>query len=83
MPVNSSNIDFINREYVDARDNSEINLLNYYLKNYARKNRIKFIDAGKHLSDHFDQLELDYTFDGFHLNANGYQVISDLIRQYV
>lgn len=83
VPVNQSNIDYINREYVDTRDNFEINMLNYYLKNYARKNRIKFVDIGKHLSNDFDQLELDYTVDGFHLNQSGYQVISNLIKQHV
>ena len=41
IPVNPAIKDFINREYVDARDNYEISMLNYYLRNYARKNRIR------------------------------------------
>ena len=40
VPVNPSTMDYINREYVDTRDNFDINMLNYYLKNYARRNRI-------------------------------------------
>jgi len=83
VPVNPANIDYINRDYVDSRDNFEINMLNYYLKNYARKNRIRIVDINKHLKNDFDQLNLDYTFDGFHLNENGYEIISKLIQQFV
>ncbi len=83
VPVNPANIDYINREYVDNRDNFEINMLNYYLKNYARRNRIKLLDINKYLKNEFDQLNLEYTIDGFHLNDMGYQVISNLIKQYV
>lgn len=83
LPVNPANIAYINREYVDTRDNYEINMLNYYLKNYARKNRIKFVDAKKALSTSFDQLDLTFTFDGFHLNESGYNVFSKLIEQHM
>lgn len=83
IPVNPANKDFINREYVDRRDNYEIGMLNYYLRNYARKNRIKYVDARRELSTSFDQLSLEYTFDGFHLNESGYDVFSKLIKQYI
>ena len=83
VPVNSANKDFINREYVDARDNFEINMLNYYLKNYARRHRIKFVDINKHLKNDLDQINIDYTIDGFHLNESGYKIISNLIKQNV
>jgi len=82
IPVNHSQIDFINRDYVDARDNFDINMLNYYLKNYARKSRIKFLDATKELKNNFDMLNLEYTIDGFHLNTNGLQIVSNLIKKY-
>lgn len=83
VPVNPANKDYINRDYVDARDNFEINMLNYYLKNYARRNRIKFVDVNKKLRNDIEQLNLDYTFDGFHLNDLGNQLVVDLIKQYV
>ena len=83
ISVNPATSDFINREFVDARDNSEIKMLNYYLKNYAIRNRIKFVDINKHLKNDFDQLNLDYSIDGFHINDTGYKVIAELIRQYV
>ena len=83
VPVNPANMDNIAREYVDARDNFDINMLNYYLKNYARKNRLKYVDITTHLKNDFDQLRIEYTIDGFHLNDLGYSVVSKTIKQYV
>ena len=83
IPVNQSEIDYINRDYVDARDNFDINMLNYYLKNYSRKSKIKFLDATKELKNNFDMLNLKYTIDGFHLNDSGNDIVLSLIKQYV
>lgn len=83
IPVNIANADYIRRDLVDNRDNYEISMLNYYLKNFARKNRIKILDIYKYLKNDFDQLDLDYTFDGYHLNDSGYQVVTKLIKQLV
>ena len=83
VPVNPANMNSINREFVDVRDNFDINMLNYYLKNYARKNNLKFVDITKHLKNDFDQLKIEYTFDGFHLNDLGYSIVSKTIRKYV
>ncbi len=83
VPVNPANMDSINREYVDSRDNHEIGMLNYYLKNYVRKNKLKYVDITKYLKNDFEQLDLDYTLDGFHLNENGYSVVTDQIKIYI
>ena len=83
VPVNPANMDNIAREYVDARDNFDINMLNYYLKNYARKNRLKFVDITKYLKNDFDQLNIKYTFDGFHLNDLGYSIVTKTMKQFV
>jgi lysophospholipase L1-like esterase len=83
IPVNPANMENINREYVDSRDNHEINMLNYYLKNYVRKNKLKYVDITKYLKNDFEQLNLDYTLDGFHLNEIGYNVVSEQIKVYI
>lgn len=83
LPVNASLLEYINREYVDARDNFDINMLNYYLKNYARKSKIKFLDTRKLLKNNYDMLDLVYTIDGFHLNEIGMNKVSELIKEYV
>lgn len=83
LPVNPANYDYIDRNLVDKIDNFEVNMLNYYMKNYARRNRIKVVDAYKHLKNDFDQLCLDYTTDGYHLNDSGYEIMSQLILKHV
>ena len=83
IPVNPAIMDYINREYVDSRDNHEISMLNYYLKNYVRKNKLKYVDITKYLKNDFEQLNLDYTLDGFHLNEIGYNVVSEQIKIYI
>jgi len=83
IPVNPAHMDNINREYVDSRDNHEIGMLNYYLRNYVKKNKLKFVDITKHLQNDFEQLNLDYTNDGFHLNETGYNVVSEQIKIYI
>ncbi len=83
VPVNPANIEIINHEYVDGRDNFDINMLNYYLKNYTRKHHIKFVDITKRLKNDFDQLKIEYTLDGFHLNDLGYSIVSKILSKYV
>lgn len=83
IPVNTVNRDYINREYVDTRDNFDISMINYYLRNYAKRNRIKYVDTSKAVRNSFDQLDLNYTLDGFHLNENGYEKVSNMILKYV
>ncbi len=83
IPVNPTIADFINRDYVDSRDNFDLNMLNFYLKNYARKNKIRFLDASRELKNNYDTLNLKYTIDGFHLNKEGLNIVSKLIKKYV
>lgn len=83
LPVNPANKAYINRDIVDRVDNFEVNMLNYYIKNYARRNNIFVIDVYKHLKNDLDQLCLGYTTDGFHLNETGYTIMSNLIKKYV
>lgn len=65
------------------RDNFDIKMLNYYLRNYARKNRLGYVDVAKHLMNDYDQLNTEYTIDGFHLNDYGNKVYLQTIKQYV
>lgn len=83
VPVNPANMEGIVREYVDVRDNFDINLLNYYLRNYTRKNNIIFVDITKYLKNDYDQLKIEYTLDGFHLNDLGYSIVSKTIKKFV
>lgn len=83
LPVNPVNKDHINRDLVDIRSNFDINMLNYYIRNYTSRNHIRFLNLNPHLTNNFEQLNLQYTSDGFHLNEEGYEVLSELILKYV
>jgi lysophospholipase L1-like esterase len=83
IPVNATVAEYINREYVDSRDNFDINMLNFYLRNFSRKSKINFIDASKALMNNYDTLNLKYTFDGFHLNDDGLRIITKMIKKHV
>jgi lysophospholipase L1-like esterase len=65
------------------RDNFDIKMLNYYLKNFARKNRFSFVDVAKHLKNDYEQLNLEYTTDGFHLNEFGIDIVKECMKEYV
>lgn len=83
LPVNIASLDFINRDYVDTRDNFDINMLNYYIKNYCRRNKIVFLDAHKNLKNGIDQLDLKFSTDGYHLNKLGNEKIVKLILETI
>lgn len=82
LPVNPVYKDKTDKQLVEDRSNFDINMLNYYIRNYASRNRIKFLNLNPHLANNFEQLNVDYTTDGYHLNKDGYQVLSELILKY-
>jgi lysophospholipase L1-like esterase len=61
---------------VGIRTNLAINGLNSLLQVMAEKEDVHFIDITEELIDKDGQLHLDYTFDGLHPNAVGYEIIT-------
>ena len=57
--------------------------LNQKLRNYAVSNDIQYIDINKGMSSETDGLLPAYTYDGIHLNGEGYRVWSRAIRPYI
>lgn len=53
--------------------NPEIHILNNLLRSYAEKNNIPFIDLNLRMSTG-EALRNELTFDGIHLNAQGYAI---------
>lgn len=62
--------------------NNKVKELNSLLKDFAKKNRIKFIDLNRHLSKN-GVLTRKYTRDEVHLNAIGYYIWSNVIKAYI
>lgn len=83
IPVNIAHEPYINRDIVEDINNVDIEMLNHYMKNYARKSAITYIDVTKELKNDFNQLALSYTVDGFHLNKEGYQIVKNILSSYL
>jgi lysophospholipase L1-like esterase len=83
LPVNEMMKDITSRLVVGIRKNSAINTLNDLLKMMAEKTNTVFIDITRQLSTEDGQLNLDYTFDGLHPNAEGYKIITRSILPFL
>lgn len=72
-PVNSR----INNQ--GRRKNKDIAVLNSMIKNTADKHKTEFIDLTAALSDENGRLAAKYTYDGLHVNAKAFEVITRAI----
>lgn len=73
IPVIQSTL-FVSTKWHHAREkNPEVYKLNTYLKNYAAKNDLAFIDLNAKMTND-GLLRDELTYDGLHLNANGYVI---------
>lgn len=67
-------------EEVNRERNKEVDKLNALLRNYARRNRIIFIDLNKRMSSG-GFLRSNLTWDGIHLKANGYRIWAEEVNK--
>lgn len=73
IPVIQSTLYVSTKWHSAGERNPEVLKLNYLLLEYARKNKILFIDLNKKMSQNM-LLRNELTYDGVHLNANGYKI---------
>lgn len=59
------------------RNNRDIIRLNAHLSRLAKAKEVKYLDLTKELSDQNGKLNSEYTFDGLHLNAYGFEVVTN------
>ena len=83
LPVNENMKDISSRLMVGIRKNSVISDLNALLKRTAGKTNVFFVDIVRHLVSEDGQLSLEYTFDGLHPNAKGYEIITGSIIPFL
>lgn len=74
LPVN-------NKIFEGTISNEKIIKFNDSLKNLADKYNTDYIDLGKSLSNDNGELLNEYTFDGVHLNGEGYEETIKIIKQ--
>lgn len=68
-------------EVTDCAD--RIIRLNAMLKEYARKNKITYVDYHSAMKDEENGLPEKWSYDGVHLNGEGYDVIESLILKAI
>lgn len=76
LPVNPN----INHITVGNRNNHDIKTLNNQL---AKLNNVHYIDVHKHMVDAKGVLLPSLTYDGLHLNHQGYEKLTELLKPYL
>lgn len=78
-PVNKK----INKMKVNNRDNKRIAKLNKKIKKIAKTmDNVEYINVYDSLLDG-KELNEEYSYDGLHLNDNGYEIVTDILKNYI
>ena len=62
------------------RNNITINELNEFIEQKLENTEVKLIHTEK-LNDKYGNLDIKYTYDGLHLNENGYAELKEMIEK--
>jgi lysophospholipase L1-like esterase len=66
-----------------TRTNENIMLANKAVEELADKMSCRYIDVSEGLRDERGKLKKEYTIEGIHMYANGYQVVLDNLKKYL
>ena len=66
-----------------TRTNENINIANAAIENLAAKKDCRFINVNEGLADERGKLKKEYTIEGIHMYANGYQVVLQNLKKYL
>lgn len=66
-----------------TRTNENIGIANAAVEKLAAKKGCRFINANAGLTDERGKLKKEFTIEGIHMYANGYQVVLDNLKQYL
>lgn len=66
-----------------TRTNRNIDMANSAAEKLAAKKGCRFINANQGLTDESGKLKKEFTVEGIHMYANGYQVVLDNLKQYL
>ena len=67
----------------DTRTNANIAIANAAVKELAEKLGCRFIDVNDGLRDENGRLKAEFTIEGIHMYANGYQVVLENMKKYL
>jgi lysophospholipase L1-like esterase len=83
-PVNDN--EFVNAApmpIIGLRTNETIQLTNNGIKEIATNMKLTYIDLYSKLVDKKGKLNKNYSYDGLHLNAKGYYIVSEELQKYL
>lgn len=83
-PVNE--VDFADEvpiPIISQRSNEAIQLTNKGIKEVTDRLKVQYINLYPNLSDLTGKLDKRYSYDGLHLNTEGYYVVADELRKYL
>ena len=66
-----------------TRTNENIALANDAVEKLAERRGCRFINVNEGLTDEHGKLKKEFTIEGIHMYANGYQVVLDNLKQYL
>ncbi len=67
----------------DTRTNANIAIANAAVEKLAKKLGCRFIDVSEGLRDENGRLKKEFTIEGIHMYANGYQVVLENLKKYL
>lgn len=83
-PINNSDDDKIEGSIINGnRKNSDIIDINNKLVKLAEEEGVTYIDLHKELVDDNGLLKIEYTVDGLHLSSEGYEKVTEVLREYI
>lgn len=66
-----------------TRTNENIHIANNAVEKLAAKMGCRFINVNQGLTDESGRLKKEFTIEGIHMYANGYQVVLDNLKKYL
>ena len=82
-PINNTDAEKIDHNMVGKRTNEDIKEINDKLESYCKEKNITYIDLYNLLVDDEDNLKEEYTNEGLHISDEGYEVITEKIKEYL
>jgi lysophospholipase L1-like esterase len=83
LPINDSDDEIINKGYISNLNNKEISDTNTLIEKTCELEKVDYIDVYKELVDESGILNIKYTTNGLYLNDVGYQMMTDVLNEYV
>ena len=68
---------------LQVRTNANLKIVNEKLKDMAEMFGYLYIDVNKNRTDEEEKLKLEYTIEGIHMNAKGYRIVFENLKEYL